>query len=171
MDLSPADAKTAHARLHLSKPVSVSIIGIFVILLIGAFYFARAFFLPVMLALLITLTFSPMVRYLRRHGVPSVVSAVLIVLAMFAVFGGAATYLADPVRQVISDAPAVAQRIEERFAPLREPLRKIMSASAQLEEIAAAANPATERVVVAQPGLAAWAADTLGGLSTTLFVT
>jgi predicted PurR-regulated permease PerM len=171
MDLSPVDAKAAHARLPLSKPVSVSIIGIFVILLIGAFYFARAFFLPVTLALLITLTFSPMVRYLRRHGVPSVVSAVLIVLAMFAVFGGAAAYLADPVSQVIADAPAVAQRIEERFAPLREPLRKIMSASAQLEEIAAAANPTTERVVVAQPGLAAWAADTLGGLGATLGAT
>src|SRR6201999_1636471 len=99
----------------LSKPVSASIIGIFLILLIGAFYFARSFFLPVMLALLITLTFSPMVRYLRRHGIPSVVSAVLIVLAMLGLFGTASIYLADPVSQVIADAPAITQRLEERF--------------------------------------------------------
>ncbi|WP_162918687.1 AI-2E family transporter [Taklimakanibacter deserti] len=171
MDVGPVEAKTANGRLHLSKLVSASIIGIFAILLIGALYFARTFFLPVMLALLITLTFSPLVRYLRRHGIPSVVSAIMIVLAMFAVFGAAAYYLADPVSQVIADAPAVAQRLEERFAPLREPLRKIMSASAQLEQIAAAVSPATERVVVAQPGLAAWAADTLGGLGATLGVT
>lgn len=171
MDVSLVEAKTADGRLHLSKPVSVSIIGIFAILLVGALYFARAFFLPVMLALLITLTFSPLVRYLRRHGVPSVISAVLIVLAMFGAFGAASYYLADPVSQVIADAPAVAQRLEERFAPLREPLRKIMSASAQLEQIAAAASPAAERVVVAQSGLAAWAADTLGGLGATLGVT
>lgn len=171
MDVSPVEAKTAPARLHLSKPISVSIIGIFAILLIGAFYFARAFFLPVMLALLVTLTFSPTVRYLRRHGIPSVVSAVLLVLAMFGFFGLATVYLADPVSEVIADAPAIAQRMEERFAPLREPLRKMMSASAQLEEMAATAGPATERVVVAQPGLAAWAADTLGGLSTTLGAT
>jgi predicted PurR-regulated permease PerM len=171
MDVSPVEAKTANGRLHLSKLVSVSIIGIFAILLIGALYFARTFFLPVMLALLITLTFSPTVRYLRRHGIPSVISAIMIVLAMFAVFGAGAYYLADPVSQAIADAPAVAQRLEERFAPLREPLRKIMSASAQLEQIAAAVSPATERVVVAQPGLAAWAADTLGGLGATLGVT
>ncbi len=174
MDLSPGEAKeakTADARLHLSKPLSFSIIGIFMILLVGSFYFARAFFLPVMLALLVTLTLSPLVRYLRRHGVPSVISAILLVFAIFAVFGGVALYLADPVSQVLSDAPAIAQRIEARFAPLQEPLRKIMSASAQLEEMAAAANPTTERVVVAQSGLAAWAADTLGGLGTTLGAT
>ncbi len=47
MDVSPVEAKTANGRLHLSKPVSVSIIGIFAILLVGALYFARAFFLPV----------------------------------------------------------------------------------------------------------------------------
>lgn len=169
MDLSPVDGKTAaQARLHLSRPVSFSIIGIFVILLIGAFYFARAFFLPVMLALLVTLTFSPLVRYLRRHGIPSFVSAILLVLTLLTVFGSAMVYLSDPVSQIFADSPVIAQRIEERFAPLREPLRKIMQASAQLEEMAGAAEPSTERVVVAQTGLAAWAADTLGGLTTTL---
>lgn len=89
MDISPVEAKTADVRLRLSKPVAFSIVGTFIILLVGAFYFARAFFLPVMLALLITLTFSPMVRYLRRHGVPSVISAIMLVLAIF-------SFLAQP---------------------------------------------------------------------------
>jgi predicted PurR-regulated permease PerM len=169
MDLSPVDGKTAtQVRLRLSKPVSFSIIGIFVILLVGAFYFARAFFLPVMLALLVTLTFSPLVRYLRRHGVPSFVSAILLVVTLLTIFASAASYLSDPVSQVFADSPAIAQRIEERFAPLREPLRKIMQTSAQLEQMAVAAAPSAETVIVAQSGLAAWAADTLGGLTTTL---
>ena len=171
MDMSPVEAKTADMRLRLSKPVAFSIVGTFMILLVGAFYFARAFFLPVMLALLITLTFSPMVRYLRRHGVPSVISAILLVVAIFGVFGATTFYLSDPISQVIADAPAIAQRMEERFAPLREPLRKMMNASAQVEEIAATAGPPAEKVVVAQPGLASWAADTIGGLSTTLGAT
>lgn len=172
MDLGQIDREgPTLARLHLSKLVSFSIIGIFAILLIGAFYFARTFFLPVMLALLITLTFSPLVRYLRRHGIPSVVSAVLLVIAIFGFMGSAAYYLSDPLSQLISDSPAIAQRIEERFAPLREPMRKVMSASAQLDELGNAGTPATEKVVVAQPGLAAWAANTLGGLSTTLGAT
>ena len=172
MDVSPVEGKAGKARLHLSRAVSISIIGTFVILLIGSFYFARAFFLPVVLSLLITLTFSPLVRYLRHRGIPSVVSAVLIVLAMFGVFGSAAVYLADPISQVIADAPAIAQRIDERFAPLREPLRKVMSVSAQIEQMAGGgAGPNAEKVVLAQPGLAAWAADALGGLGATLGVT
>jgi predicted PurR-regulated permease PerM len=171
MDLSPVEARPPDVRSQLSKPVSVSIVGIFVILLVGAFYFARAFFLPVMLSLLVTLTFSPAVRYLRHRGVPSVISAVLLVLAMFAAFGAAAITLSDPVSQVITDAPAIAQRIEERFAPLREPLRKMMSASAQLEEMAGTVQPQKETVVMERPGLAAWAADTLGDLGATLGAT
>jgi predicted PurR-regulated permease PerM len=172
MDLSPVEGKTGRARLHLSRAVSISVIGTFVILLIGALYFARAFFLPVMLALLITLTFSPLVRYLRHRGLPSVVSAVLIVVAMFGLLASAAIYLADPISQVIGDAPAIAQRIDERFAPLREPLRKVMSVSSQIEQMAGAGTgPGAEKVVLAQPGLAAWAADALGGLGATLGVT
>src|SRR4029078_11266136 len=128
MDLSPVEVSTPKTRVSLSKPLSISIIGIFVILLIGAFYFARAFFLPVMLSLLVMLTFSPSVRYLRHRGVPSVVSAALLVIGMFAIFGNAMIPLSDPVSQVIADAPAIAQRIEQRFAPLREPLRRMASA-------------------------------------------
>jgi predicted PurR-regulated permease PerM len=172
MDVGPLDDRTeGQPRLLLSPPVSISIIGIFVILLIGALYFARAFFLPVMLAVLVTLTFSPTVRYLRHRGIPSVVTAILLVLAMLAAFGSVSVYLSDPVSRVIADAPAIAGRIEQRFAPLREPLRKMMSASSQLEQLAASSEPNTEKVVVAQSGLAAWAADTLGGLTTTLGAT
>ena len=171
MDVSPVEGKTGKARLHLSRSVSISIIGTFAILLIGILYFARAFFLPVMLSLLITLTFSPLVRYLRHRGIPSVISAVLIVLAMFALFGSTAIYLADPISQVIADAPAITQRIDERFAPLREPLRKVMSVSAQIEQMAGTGGPDAEKVVVAQSSLAAWVADALGGLGATLGVT
>jgi predicted PurR-regulated permease PerM len=171
MDLSPVEVSTPKTRVSLSKPLSISIIGIFVILLIGAFYFARAFFLPVMLSLLVMLTFSPSVRYLRHRGVPSVVSAALLVIGMFAIFGTAMITLSDPVSQVIADAPAIAQRIEQRFAPLREPLRRMASASAQLEEVAGSVQPQTGTVVTERPGLAGWAADTLGDLGATLGAT
>jgi len=124
-----------------------------------------------MLSLLVMLTFSPSVRYLRHRGVPSVVSAALLVIGMFAIFGTAMITLSDPVSQVIADAPAIAQRIEQRFAPLREPLRRMASASAQLEEVAGSVQPQTGTVVTERPGLAGWAADTLGDLGATLGAT
>ena len=50
--------------------VQVSIVGIFLILAVGAMYYARSFFLPLVLALLVRLVFAPLVHTLAapRHS-------------------------------------------------------------------------------------------------------
>ena len=50
-------------------------LGIFVILLFASLYFAREFFMPVILAFLFALTLTPIVRFLRKRGIPSPISA------------------------------------------------------------------------------------------------
>ncbi|MGE3832037.1 MAG: AI-2E family transporter [Parvibaculaceae bacterium] len=158
-------------RLYLAKAVSIAIIGTFIILMIGTLYFARGFFLPVVLALLIALTFNPLVRYLSRRGVPAFASAIVLVVGLFAALGSASLYLADPVSRVIADVPAIADRIEQRFDHLRGPLSKIMNLTEQVEEMARSDEAPVEKVVIAQPGIASWAADTISGLITTLGAT
>ena len=158
-------------RLYLAKAVSLSIIGTFIILIIGALYFARGFVLPVILALLIALTFNPLVRYLARRGVPAFASAIVLVIGLFAAIGSTSLYLAEPVSRIIADAPAIADRIEQRFAYLRGPLSKIMNVTEQVEEMTRNGDAPVEKVVIAQPGIASWAADTISGLTTTLGAT
>ena len=51
--------------------VQVSIVGIFLILVIGAMYYARSFFLPLVLALRVRLIFAPLVHTLARRGIPA----------------------------------------------------------------------------------------------------
>ena len=48
------------ARVTMPRVVNVAIVGTFIILLAGVLYYARGFFLPLILALLITLSFNPL---------------------------------------------------------------------------------------------------------------
>jgi predicted PurR-regulated permease PerM len=73
------------------KATRVAIFGIFLILLVYALYFARDFFLPVLLSFLFALTLSPIVRVLSRRGIPSPLSATLLVLVSGGQSGWAAT--------------------------------------------------------------------------------
>ena len=159
-------------RIRLPKGVSVAIIGTFAILLVGAVYYARSFFLPLILALLITFTFMPMVRYFHRRGIPPVVTAVVAVLAIAAIGACAVILLADPVSKMIGEAPSLMAKLKERFAFLQRPMAMLSEAGRQGSQSGEApAAGGTQRVVLAQPGFLAWAADTLTGIGTTMGAT
>lgn len=159
-------------RIYLPKGVSVAIIGTFAILLLAVIYYARSFFLPLVLALLITLTFMPMVRYFYRRGVPPVVTAVLSVLLIAAIGAVAIVLLADPVSKMVGEAPTLIAKLRERFAFLQRPLEMLTTAGQEVSKIAdPAIENGTQKVVLAQPGFLSWAADTLTGIGTTMGAT
>jgi predicted PurR-regulated permease PerM len=152
--------------------VKVSIVGTFIILFVGALFYARSFFLPLALAILVTLTFAPFVRALSRRGIPAGVSAVLLVLVIGGGIGTASTLLSDPVANMISEAPTVLKEVRERFAFLQQPFRTLNEASREIQSLTQSGGDASdadpERVVVAQPGMLTWAAGTLADIGTTL---
>jgi predicted PurR-regulated permease PerM len=167
-----AGAVPLTTRMHPPKIVTVSIVGIFLLLLVGAIYYARGFVLPLVLAILISLTFLPLVRWLARRGIPPGVSAALLVLSLGGAVIGTASLIANPVSQTISDAPRIAAALRDRFSFLRQPIEVIVQAG---EEVRALADPPNadrpQTVVLAQPGILSWAADTLTGIGTTIGAT
>ncbi len=166
-DLGPEGPRT-----YLPKAVSASIIGMFAILLIGAIYYARGFFLPLLLALLLGLTFQPMVRYFHRRGVPPAVSAILLVVVMAGIGVMASVVLAAPVSKMVADAPQLVQQLKQRFAFLDQPMQMLTAASREVSKIAdPPSSDGAQRVVLAQPGILSWAADTLTGIGTTIGAT
>lgn len=174
MDIRVENEVDDRTKVRLPKLVSVSIIGSFVLLLMGALWFGRGFFLPIVLGILVSLTFSPLTRFLRRRGIPALVSAILIVASMFAALGLGSFYLAEPVSQLLADAPRIAANLKTRLSDLREPLSEVIKAGEQVQamtETGGTGTDAPQKVVLAQPGIASWAADTLSGLGTTLGAT
>jgi predicted PurR-regulated permease PerM len=135
-------------------------------------YYARDFFLPLLLAVLVTLTFRPLVRWLSRRGIPAVATAILLVVLLGAGIVGLSVVLAGPFATMVANVPVVISELKERFEVLRRPLALLSESGRQLQEFAAGPTPdTTQRVVIAQPGILSWAADTLTGIGTTFGAT
>jgi predicted PurR-regulated permease PerM len=162
------------ARITMPRVVNVAIVGTFIILLAGVLYYARGFFLPLILALLITLTFNPLVRALSRRGTPPVATAILVVIGIGAGMVGLALLLAEPTAKMLSEAPQIIEQLRDRFSGVGGgPLSRLSEASQKLQEMAEGSGQpsAPQKVVLAQPGIISWAADTLSGIGGTLGAT
>jgi predicted PurR-regulated permease PerM len=148
------------------------LIGIFALLTTWALYFGRDFFMPVILACLLALILTPIVRFLRKHGIPEPVSATILVVISVIIVVTAGYLLSGPVIKLIDDAPAIGSQLASRLAKLRQPFERMMNITQQVEQAAETAQaPGVQRVVIAQPGLLSQAASNILSASTTPAIT
>ncbi len=97
-----------------------AIIGIF-LLLFGTFlYVGRAILLPILAAAVLALTLAPLVKAAKRIGIPTWVTAILILLVGFAALSLGAMALAKPVSEWIARAPEIGTSIRNKLAVFDE---------------------------------------------------
>ena len=148
------------------------LLGIFVIMFFSSLYFAREFFVPIVLAFLFAMTLTPIVRYLRKRGVPSALSAVLLVFFTAGGLGIGGYLLSGPVNELIKDAPRIAFDVRERLSELREPVDRLLRISRDIEEATNnVADSDAQKVVVQQPGIVSRAAGNVLSGGTTVAIT
>ncbi|CDX46336.1 conserved membrane hypothetical protein [Mesorhizobium sp. ORS 3359] len=156
---SPDPRAEARADMRLMRSL---LIGIFILMTAAALYFARAFFMPVMLAFLLALTLTPIVRFLRKHGIPEVISATLLVLLSIFIFAAAGYLLSGPVIELINNSYSIGQQLTERLAPFKRPLERMMDLAHQLEGLTETSQePGLQRVAVAPSGILSTAASNI----------
>lgn len=127
--------------------------GIFLLLLLAGVAYAREFLMPVALAFLLALVFTPVRRFLNRCGVPSWVVAFLVVGALLAVIIGGIVLLSGPVSDWIARAPSIFGELQ---AKMRSVTATVAQVSNQVDKITQGGNaPQAPEVVVKQPGLTA----------------
>ena len=154
------------------RTVRVATVGLFLITLIGLVYFARDFLLPVVLAFMLALTLSPIVRYLQKRGIAPPISAVVLVLIFVGFFSAGAYLLTDPITEWIERAPEISRTLNQKLTSLRKPVEAVVKASEQVETITeGTSSPAVQKVVVQQPGLISVAANNLVSIASTAGVT
>ena len=148
------------------------LIGIFILALIYALYFARDFVMPVVLAFLLALMLTPIVRFLKKRGVPEALSATLLVLMSGLALATAGYFLSGPIVQLANEAPEIGRRVTERLSEFRHPFEKFMAVSHEVEKVTETTHePGVQRVVVAQPGILSQAAGNLLSAGTTAAIT
>ena len=86
---------------------------------VAALYVARAIFLPLALAILLTFLLAPVVRLLREWGCPKAPAVVLVVLVSTVVIVGMGTLVAQQVTQLAQKLPQYQYNIETKIGSLR----------------------------------------------------
>ena len=113
-----------------SATAEISTIGIFILLLGACFYFCRALLLPILAAVVIGMTFAPLIKFGARNGVSPWLTAVVLVLLVMIVVGLVATAIAAPLTEWIARAPEIGANIRQKLYVLDRPL----SALRELQE-------------------------------------
>lgn len=130
-----------------------ALVGIFLLLLIIATYFARDVLLPIILALLLALTLRPMVRGMGKWGVPPPATALaLIVLAGLGIAGGAYS-ISGPITDWVEEAPELAAELRWKISSLSNSVEAVKEASDQVEQITdETTDPSVQKVAIETPG-------------------
>lgn len=110
-----------------------------VLAVIGALYVGAAFLGPIAIAIVLNALFRPVVRGLKRLGVPVSLAAAIVVLGLIAGVTAIGYGLAAPVRNWISDVPQRFTAAEAKIRRIRAPVQKLSDAANQVERAASGA--------------------------------
>jgi predicted PurR-regulated permease PerM len=126
---------------------------LFILALFYTLYFAQAFFLPIVLAVLLDFLLSPLIRALKRARIPEPLSAGLVIVALLGAAGGAVYGLAGPAKEWVTKLPGSVREAEDRLDKLRKPVEQVSKTAEQVEQATKMDDSKTPEVVVKGPSL------------------
>lgn len=139
----PGDGSSAAGTEELKRLLrgpldvrSVALTGLFVLAVFYTLFLARSFLLPLVLALLLNLLLSPVVRGLGRLHVPQALGAGLVVLLLLGSLLGIGYLLVEPAEEWMEKAPASLARMEAKLTRLKEPVERMSRATEGMERLA-----------------------------------
>jgi predicted PurR-regulated permease PerM len=132
---------------------SVAITGLFVLAVLYTLFFARAFLLPIVIAVLLDFLLSPVIRALKRVHIPEPLGAAAVILALLGALGGAGYTLADPAREWVRKTPQSLAKVQGRLRELRRPVDQVTRTAEQVEAATEVSNSGPQEVVVRGPRL------------------
>ncbi len=109
--------------------------GIFFLMVMYTFYLAASLFIPIVLAVLLSLVFSPVVRGLERMKVPKMLGALVVMVTIIGVLVSAIYGLMEPASKWLDEAPQELRRLEYRLAWVKKPIEDIKEANEQVKEM------------------------------------
>ena len=141
-------------RAQSSNAYSGPLLALLLIALVAVMYFAADLLVPIAISVLLNLLLSPLVKALRRRGIPPALSAAVLVttivgLVIFAVGG-----LAEPAERWISEAPQSIREIRKQTFAAQDQLSGITELAEEVDELANSETSSdAQEVVVKGPGV------------------
>ena len=143
------DARTLRSVLRSSLSLqSLSLLGIFLLGFVYTLHFGRSFFLPIVIAILLTFVLSPTVRFLQRFKLPRPLAAALTLGILLGSLGGILYLVIEPAQEWVAEAPRNLTQIERKLRRFRQPAEQVERAAEQVEELARGSKSASKSVEV-----------------------
>ena len=131
----------------------VALVGLFVLATFYTLHLAQAFFLPIVLAILLDFLLSPLVRALRKARLPKPVGAAIVILGLLAVFGFGIYRLAGPASEYIALAPQSIETVQRKLRSMRGSVEHVTDAAEQVERATAGEEGQAQQVEIKGPSL------------------
>lgn len=114
---------------------SKAVTGLFILALFFSFYIARHLLLPIIIAFLLNLILTPVIRSLKQLGVNEGLSAALVVIALLESATFAVLVLAEPASEWIQKSPILLQEIERKLFPLKKAVKEVEEVVEEVGEL------------------------------------
>jgi predicted PurR-regulated permease PerM len=158
----PADPDDpSHVLLHMPVHIrSATLMLLAALLTIATLKWAAPFFIPVMIAFLMSYALSPIVDRLHKWRVPRALTAGVLIFGLLFSTGAGIWSFNDDINSMVDSLPAAATKFRDKLRQRvagRDTLGTVQKAATQLEQAAAEAGPATpaqrgvQRVIVEKP--------------------
>jgi predicted PurR-regulated permease PerM len=145
---------------------------ILLLMVIYSLYIGREFLTPIVLAFLLALTLTPVVRFLSKRSIPSALSATMLIVVTAATIAALVYVTSGPISALVTEAPAIGEKLQARVHTLQLTVDKAIKATAQIDSATdAVSDTDVQKVVVAQPGILSRAAGNAVSIVTTLAIT
>lgn len=136
--IAPTAAPRRRVPDLLQRPFdirSLALTGLFILALFYTLYFARSVLLPVVLALLLSFLFAPLIRGLARFRIRPPLGAAILLIGLVAIVGYGISFLATPVAGWLEKAPYGLQQLERKLMPLKKPIAQVAEAGGEIDKL------------------------------------
>jgi predicted PurR-regulated permease PerM len=110
--------------------------GLLTLAILAACYGAAEIILPIVLGFVLNLVFQPVMRVLERVGLPRVLAALIIVIALIALFVGIGLLLSGPLTDWIGRLPQTLPRIQQRLSFINSAVKSAQRAFEHIQNLA-----------------------------------
>jgi predicted PurR-regulated permease PerM len=145
--------------------ISVALTVLTAIALVAALYLARAFFVPLLIGILVSYALRPVVDWLQAHYLPRPAGAALTLIALVGSLSWVGYSLSNDAAAMIEKLPEAARKLRQTMTDARAgaktPLQNVQEAANEIQGAAAdaARKPGTQAAVVRAPEPSVWLRD------------
>jgi predicted PurR-regulated permease PerM len=165
--LDPRKADDEETTTTVAAPVGIRSLSLTVIAIVAAVFalqYAKQFFIPLVISVLVSYALDPIVSWFAKRGVPRSLAAAVVLLSLVGTVGAAAYSLRGEAVTIVQQLPEAAQRLrtaiqKDRRANRGGTIEQVQKAASELSQAANEASAATppprgvQRVQIEEPAV------------------